>query len=262
MSRARFYAVNYLTQDQTTFDIDAGDENSLFPIENIQDPHTSTVFRSPNGVNTIEFIADVKSLLPVNAFFIKGHPISGLGLNTINIEASPTNNFTSPAFSINVNIKHEYNLGYYLFDEAQSYRFWKFEITSYGPYIELSNLYLGTETLTYENNTLDFGWDKTQEDTSKIKRNRYKQPFIDVINDVEMLGGSITNMHKAEYKSLHDLFNLTGRRNPFWFVLDNEGILIEDGQYILSGQFYFEKRPSMKNNNVRFDTDINMIEAI
>ncbi len=215
-----------------------GSVNAQFPLSNIQHDFTTKVFRS--NEDSVEILIDLQQSAPINSFAIVGSSVSGMGFGDISIYGSPTTNFTGST-EIEIDVNANLNFGFKLWESQGSFRYWKIVINNTGgDYVELSNLYLGVRTeLT---NGIDLNSFKySQVDNSKISTNNYGQKFIDKYNKTKVLNGQIKFLNKSEFDTLNNLYIQHGKSTPIWVIVDPEGKMATDGQFLFSGMFYFEK---------------------
>lgn len=225
--------------DDSDISMVVGTENAQFPLTNISHDFTTKVFRS--NENSIEILIDLKTTVEVNSFAVVGSSVTGLGFGDMTIQGSLSSNFTG-ATEVNVDVSAEHNFGYVLFTPDAPFRFWKITVSNTGgDYVEISNLFLGAKTEITTNNISMGSLSYTNSDNSKIVENKYGQKFIDEYNKIKMIKGNMEYVNKAELTEINNIFIQKGRSNPLWFILDKDSEIMTDGNYILSGYFYFEK---------------------
>ncbi len=236
MSNLTFLSDNRIKESSLSMLV--GTENSQFPLSNIKHDFTTKVFRS--NEDTIEILIDIQQSAAINSFSIVGSSVSGMGFGDISLYGSPTTNFTG-ATEIEIDVNANYNFGFKLWESAGSFRYWKLVINNTGgDYVELSNIYLGIRTeLT---NGIDLNSFKyTEVDNSQIKTNNYGHKFIDKYNKSKILSGQVKFLNKSEFDTLNNLYIQHGKSIPIWVIVDPDGVMATDGEYIFSGVFYFEK---------------------
>tara|TARA_Y100001936_G_C16091405_1_gene686520 strand:- start:3195 stop:3971 length:777 start_codon:yes stop_codon:yes gene_type:complete len=215
-----------------------GTENAQFPLENIQHDFTTKVFRS--NEDTVEILVDLKQSVAIDSFAVVGSSVTGLGFGDVSIYGSLSTNFTGST-EVSVDVSAEHNFGFKLWNAGGSFRYWKIVINNTGgDYVELSNLYLGIRTEV--TNGLDLNSFKySQVDNSKIKMNDYGQRFIDSFNKTKLLSGQIKFLNKQEFDTINNLYIQHGKSIPIWVIVDPDGVMASDGEYLFSGYFYFTK---------------------
>ena len=215
-----------------------GTANAQFPLTNIQHDFTTKVFRS--NEDTIEILVDLKQSVAIDSFAIVGSSVSGLGFGDVSLYGSLSTNFTG-ATEISVDINAEHNFGFKLWNAGGSFRYWKLVINNTGGnYVELSNLYLGVRTEI--SNGIDLNTFKySQQDNTKITTNAYGQRFIDTYNKSKSMSGQIKFLNKQEFDTINSLYIQHGKSIPIWVIVDPDGVMASDGEYLFSGYFYFSK---------------------
>ena len=255
-----FLANNKMTDDGTvTYSLSVGTENAQFPLTNMNDEHTTKVFRSTG--NSCTFVADTQSLSACDTFAIVGSGVEGLGITACSIYLSPTTDFTGVAENV-VELNSEYSFGYVRFTSS-AYRYMKVVITGGGSYCEVSNMYLGAAT-EFANNGIDRSSFKySTVDNSKILKNKYGQRFINQYNKIRRMECSIKTMNSAELTILHGIYKAHGTSKPIWFMADTEEDTITDADFIFSGYFFFTGRGTFKSRSgILFDSSFMLEEAV
>lgn len=254
MSKLTFLSDNRILE--ASFSMITGTENAQFPLTNIQHNFTTKTFRS--NENTVEILIDLKQTVSIDSFSIVGSSLSGLGVGDVSIYGSLSTNFDSST-EIEIDLNANHNFGFKLWDSVGAFRYWKIVINNTGgDYVELSNIYMGIRTEL--NNGIDQNSFKySLNDNSKITTNNYGQRYIDQYNKTKMLSGQIKFLNKSEFDTLNNLYIQHGRSNPIWMIVDPDGMMATDGEYLFSGYFFFEKDleyqssgPFLYNVNVLF----------
>lgn len=259
-NRFKFFSYNWIKQDATDLIIEDLKENPYFPLSNIKHDFSTKVFRTLDGISTVQFIVDIKATAPIDACLVKGSNIDGFGVTSILLEGSGTLDFATPAVSVNLELNHENNLGHAFFTESDC-RYWRFTLSNSGNYVELANVFLG-RGIYLQNNNIDYGWKYQNEDNSKIERNRYGQAFIDKANNIKSLQLKFNLLTKDELKILNEVFERHGKFEPVWIILDPDETIYEDME-LFAGQFYFKERPEYLNSGFSlYNVDFSLNEVI
>ncbi len=257
MSKMTFLSNNYT--DEADFSIISGGEEAQFPVENIQHPFTTKVFRSTSDVS--EILIDLHITTSIDSFAVVGSTIDGIGFTTATLYGSPTVDFTAST-PIEIDLSAEHNFGFKLFDVAV-FRFWKLELTNTAGFCEVSNIYIGKKTEISDNAISVDSFSYSQNDNSNISKNEYGQKFIDVRNTIMSLGGTVKYANSSEFETLNDIHVYHGKHTPIWFILDPDGTMSNNSQYLFSGYFHFAKDFNWKSSGPRlFDITIELEEAV
>lgn len=255
MSALTFLSDNRVLE--ATLSMITGTENAQFPLSNIKNDFTTKVFRS--NEDTIEILVDLLQTTAIDSFAIVGSSVNGLGLGDITIYGSLSTDFTG-ATAINIDIDANHNFGFKLFTPDASYRYWKIVVNNTGgSYVEISNFYLGIKT-QFTANGIDLTTFKyTDMDNSKTVTNRYGQRFIDQYNRIKSFEGQMKYVNGTEFNELNNLYIQHRRSIPIWVIIDPDGVMANDSQWIFSGYMYFDAdlqwrlvAPSLYNVTLRF----------
>lgn len=244
MGNAKFFSYNWLVQDFVEFTYDSDQVDPYFPLENIQLPFSTKVFRTMPGITSFQFVVDLKAFATIDTVLMKGHAINGFGINSVLVEGSGTLDFSTPAVSENVTLNNKHNFGSAFFNSA-SCRYWRFTVATGGNYVELSNIFLGKFT-QLEYNNIDYNWKYKSDDNSNIDANKYGQQYSDKLNRVKFIDAKFNFLTKDEFKTLEEVFEAHGKTIPFWFIVDPEGTIYDEPE-LFSGQFYFTDIPDITN---------------
>ncbi len=236
MSCLTFLSENLV--DDATLSIVTGVENAQFPLTNMQSPFTTKIFRSTG--NTVEVLIDNLVTQPVDSIAVVGHSVDGLGFTVMELRGSATTDFSGSTL-ITVDLNEENNFGFKFFTEA-SFRFWKITLTGNGSFAELSNIFLGKRTDFTQNAISIDSFSYQNEDNAKVRINRYGQRYIDKVNDLKVIKGSIKFLNQSEFDSLNDIFNRHGKTEPIWLITDSNGGSATDGEFLFSLYGYFSRR--------------------
>lgn len=244
--------------ENATLTMLTGDENLQFPLSNLKVPLTSKTFRVTGS--TVEFIIDTGSFLPVDTFMLVGDNIEGVGVNTVKIYGSPTLGFGAST-EIEIDISDENNFGFKQFTEV-NHRYWKVVLTG-SVYCELSNIFLG-KAVSFNTNAFQLGSFKyLDRENLDLKKNKYKNIFINTYNSQKSLVGNISVLNTTEYQTIREIFNDNRRSKPLWFILDPDDFLETDSKYIYSGFFYLNNDTQFSNTNSRiWSTVMSLSEVV
>jgi hypothetical protein len=261
MSCASFLSGNLVTAPGTT--LSASSEDALFyPVTNIQSAFTTKVWRSAEGVNAANVVFDFKTIDAVDYLAVTPSSIDGAGFSgLVTFEANQTSNFTSPAFTTTLEFNNDFQLGLKKLSADESYRFWRVSVSGTGNYVELSKIYIGKST-TLASNNIDFGWTIENRDTSRLKLNRYRQKFIDIIGNQTFLRANYKLLNIAEFETIMTVFDANGISKPLWFVVDESETIISD-QERFAGYFQFRRRPRVRNSSFGlYDLSVELEQAL
>ncbi len=267
MSRNITFFYDNLAQKDTTRFISASSENPFLPMTNIADFSTRKVFRTLTGVNSATFVIDLGAPLDVDSFLVCGDSINGLGFTSMQIDASPNNNFTTVGFTSSIDLFHDYNFGIKTFAQ-KNFRFWRVSVTTTGNAIEVSKIFIGLRTELNSNyfqpyKNLDLGWNFSIDDNFDREVNRYGSRFDDLKNTVGKLGGSLRGLTETDTITLADIAKYCGNSRPIWCMLDPNGLYINNSKKMYSGYFYIDKIFDFKNDVAKhFSCSIELSEVV
>lgn len=257
MSNLNFLSDNRLLEADLS--MITGTVNAQYPLNNIKHDFTTKVFRSNEDV--IEILIDLNSPTAIDAFAVVGSSVSGLGFGTMSLYGSITADFTG-ATEVSIDVSGNHNIGFKLWNSAGSFRYWKLVIDNTGgDYVEISNFYIGIKTeLT---NGIDIGSFKYAElDNSRTVKNKYGQRFIDTFNKIKTLEGQVKYLNKTEFDTLNNLYIQNGKSIPIWLIVDPDGVMATDGEFLFSGYFYFDKDLKYSSSGpCLYDVNLNFSEG-
>lgn len=258
MSFVKFFVNNGITTDDTV--LTASSEDAFFPASNLKNPFTTKVYRSVTGVTSANVVIDTLTSEEADSLLIKGSTIDGFGFNgDLTFEANGADVWTSPAFSTTITPNSEFNLAIQTLSPSQNYRFWRVSGTGTS-FFELSTIFIG-KFVQMTTNNIDFGWSYINRDISKISRNRYGQRFIDQINDSDEIKATFKLLNKTELDIILDVFDTVGRHTPFWFIVDEDEIIVNDKERFFNS-FYLTQRPEITNDSFGlYSLSFNIVEA-
>lgn len=248
-----FYSDNLLSEADLL-----GDENALFPLSNLKDARRTKVFRSLT--NQSQIIIDHGSVKAMDSIMVVDSPRTGFGVSSLTLELNSTNNWASPAFSIELEINQTHGIAFAEF-ETKNFRFARLVMTSNNSYCELSNLFIG-EKISFENGTgIDLGWSFKDKELSTIKENRYGQKFVDVITRQRELDFSIRSMNKDELDQVLQVYDSKGLTEPFFARIKAQDIVNDADRF--AGMFFLSSIPGITNRTFGlFDISFNLEEAM
>lgn len=253
MSNIKIYTTNYAVSAETT--ITADSENALFPISNLKDPRTTKVSRSQTATLANAYVFDLKLATEIDTVMLVPDNLRGFAAltGTVTIKANIIDGAwgTAPfvtTFDIDTDAQ-KFKVAFKTFD-AETYRFWQVSISNTQDFVELSKIML-SKAITFKENNIDFGWNFLQKDNSKFRRNKYGQRFVDKRNSQKVFRSLNFNlMTPEEMEELIDGFNLVGKSEPFWLIIDDTADVSNQKQRF-AGYFYFLSQvPSTQNDSV------------
>ena len=255
--------ITFLTDNKAigaTYTMLTGTENAQFPLTNIDKVFTTKVFRSNEASSVIQVAFD--SSQSIDTFAIVGNNLTGLGVDSVTVEGSPTTSF--PGTNIEtVDLSSDHNIGFKFLDNPGSFRYWKITLTGTS-YCEISNIYLGAKTEIATNiDTRSFRYE--MQDNQKVKRNNYGQEFIDEYNTTNSISGTLKLLDNDQHETLDNVYAEVGNSTPLWMIVDSAGVLSTDqsSKFLLSGYFRIQGKLSWKTPAYGlWDTSIKMREVV
>jgi len=225
--------------DQST--LSASTENANFPVENIQDPRRSKVFRSTSNSDNIVF--DFGETSDIDTFFIVPDKRNGFGISTISLQFNATNEWSSPAATESITFSTTHGVGFVEFAAVRSYRFCRMVLTSTLGYCEIANVFLG-QKLEIEK-SINFNWNYKDEELSTSKLNRYGQQFTDVILRRKVVNCAISYMSKDQLAAFFTAYDYCGESRPMFVKIGCAEM--SDDYRRFSGMYFFNDVPTVTN---------------
>jgi hypothetical protein len=256
MACLKFLSENFADTAQLT--LTTGTVNAQFPLSNLQNDSPSKKFRGVGSTVVIEI--DLLQTRDLDTIAFMASPTEELNIISASVKTSVTNDF-SLSVAYPMDLSSSENMGIVTIPEVSN-RYVELTLTS-SVYSELGKLFIG-KAFTLEQNGLSIdSFSYKREDQSTITRNRYGQAFIDQLNKVKFLGGSIEFANKEEQEDLDDMFIRHGESLPLWLIIDEDNEAMNDGQFKLSIYGYLTASPVWSASGGRhYNTTIEIRQAI
>jgi hypothetical protein len=133
--RTKFLSVNKIL----TATLTPNTENAQFPVENIQDPRTTKVFRTTG--TSLALVIDFGSAMAIDTIAFKASKTGSIGwTGNLTLEMNATDSWGAPSFTTAITPDLDFNIGYKTFS-TQTYRYARLTATG-SSYVELSNIFL------------------------------------------------------------------------------------------------------------------------
>lgn len=245
MSNLKFLSNNLVDSAVIT----ASTTNANYPVSNIQDDRRTKTFRSTSNSDNLVF--DLGGIEDVDHLAIAPNWQNGFGISTLTVEANNSDLWTSPPFSTTVTLDSTHGIGIKSITE-QSYRYWRFVLTSTLGYCEIANVFIGkaTDVLT---NGPSYGWSYRNNDLSVKRRNRYGQEFVDEIGqqkEINSLAFQVLNL--TEVDKIFELIDNVRTVKPFFVRFgDGSNTFINDEDRF-NGMYRLVNSPSIVNTSAGF----------
>jgi hypothetical protein len=226
--------------DTATFSMTTGTENAQFPLENLKNDSPSVKFRGVGSTSVI--VIDLLVTRDINYVAVAADPLESFQITSASFKTSATTNFSlSPSYSIDLSM--EQTIGFKNITEV-SHRYVELTLIGSGGFTELGKIFVGKAINIPLNSVSIDSFKYSIKDKSVIRQNKYSQKFIDVINQVKTLSGTIQYCTKDEQEELDDLFIRHGQAYPLWIILDENSEAMNEGKFKLTMYGYFETDPS------------------
>ena len=252
--RTKFLSVNKIL----TATLTPNTENAQFPVENIQDPRTTKVFRTTG--TSLALVIDFGTATAIDTIAFKASKTGSIGwTGNLTLEMNASDSWGAPSFSTTITPDLDFNIGYKTFS-TQTYRYAR--LTAAGSsYVELSNIFLGAY-VQLADNSIDYGWDHSFSDLTKGSFNRLGQGFFDENVKQMELSAKFNYLNVTEFETIQDMFSYHGISKPIWIVIDeNENIVSDKERFI--NQFTLRRSPSYNNSGYGlYGTSFNLIEVM
>lgn len=235
------FLANNLVEGAT---LTASTANAQFPVANIAEDFRTKVWRSTSNSDNVVF--DLGSSEPVDYLGIVDNWQSGFGVSTITVEANATDSWGSPSFSTTLTFDSTFGVGLKSITE-QSYRYWRFVLTSSLGYCELANIFIG-KAVDISTNGVDYNWSYSNRDLKKVSTSRYGQEFIDDSGQIKELNGlSMKVMDTTELDQFFAIFDERRTVKPFFIDFVDTNNVISNDSDRFSGMYKFRNEPEVTN---------------
>ena len=250
-----WYTYNFV--DSAT--ITATNEDSDFPVTNLQDHRRTKVFRSTTASSVITF--DLKSRESVDSIVITENPKFGFGFTgNITVEANATNEWSSPAFTATIDASDDINKTHgfaYKEFSAQEYRFWRLSFSG-SSYVEVSNIFIGSKW-SMTDNDIGLQWSYQDSDIVDVTENAIGQRFFTDRGKQKTIRGSINYMNATELDQFLQLYDHNRILKPF-YIRWCDGIVNDVDRF--SGFYFMANKPEIINSApALYNVSIELVEA-
>jgi hypothetical protein len=141
---------------------------------------------------------------------------NGFGFNSVTVEFNATSNFTSPAFSVVMDLSEVHSIALAEFTKI-NYRFCRVVMSSTLGYCELAKVYIGSKTVLSKG--IKFGWTLKEENLSNKTANRYGQLFIDLIATQKKINFSFSYLSKDDLAIINAILDEASEVSPLWIKI-------------------------------------------
>ena len=233
-------------------------EDAQYPASNIQHEFRTKVFRSTTNSDNVVF--DLGAIEDVDSIAIVDNWKNGFGISTLTIEANGTDSWGAPAFSTTLTFDSSFGIGIKEFT-TESYRFWRFVMTSTLGYCELSNVFIGTATEILTNG-IDYGYGWTSLDLAKKSETRYGQEYIDDIGTKKELSNlAFKVMNTTELDKIFEVYDDRRTVKPFYIKLGDDTNTIISNENRLNGIYKLKSSPRVVSKTIGlWDVTLNVEE--
>jgi len=213
--------------------------SAQYPVANLVDDRRSKVYRSTTNSDNI--VIDLGSAKAINAFSIV-HNGTSFGVTTVTLQLNSTNVWTSPAVTQVITLDTTHGIGYYIFNDNQTYRYARIVLTSSLGYCEVSKIFLG-QYASIGDLTFEYPIKYKQNNNSTVTKNRLGQRFIDLINTQKEISGSISTMTKEEVAPLLSMLDYCSFTLPIWMIFPQGNITTDNDR--INGYYYLKDDPTL-----------------
>lgn len=238
--------------------ISATSENLLFPLSNLKHPFRSKVFRSTSNSTSVVF--DLLETSEIDSIMVVPEKRNGFGVASITLELNATSDFSTPGFSVALEINTKHNLAKAFF-ALQEYRFARIVLTSTLGYCEVSKVFIG-KAIEFENGSgIDLGWKYQDKTLSTSKKNGYGQKFIDKRPRQKNISFALRALNQDELDQVFELYDGNGSTKPFFMFLGTADMINDPARF--SGMFFMENEPDILNRSFAlYDLGVQIEEAM
>jgi hypothetical protein len=258
MASLVFLSENYV--DESNFQLTTGTANAQFPLLNIKNESTVKKFRSIENNVVIRF--DLQQTRTINSIALTGDATQTLGLTSASVKLSLTNDF-SGFTAVNIPLNAQHGMGYYLWPTDMSYRYVEVTLTGQGTFCELSNIFIGERVELLQNSLGISSFNYSYKDNSSVSNNDYGQKFINIRNNIKVLGGGIDHCNRLEHEVIDDMLIRHQTHVPIWMIVDKDSEAMSEGNYKLAIYGYLTTLPKWSaSGGQHFNTDIAIQQAV
>lgn len=257
MSGISFLADNLY--DDADVILTTGAENAQFPLTNLKNDSPSVKFRSVGSTAVLEI--DLLVTRDIQYVAIAADPGAGFLISSASFKTSATNDFSLSTVH-NIDLSSQQTIGFKKIATV-GHRYVEITLNGSGGFAEIGKIFIG-EALNIPLNSLSIGSFKYgYKDQATIRRNKYGQKFINTLNKIKSLGGTIEFCTKDEQESIDDMLIEKGESYPIWMIVDEDSEAMNEGNFKLTIYGYVEGDLSWSAAGGQlYSTSINVVQAI
>ncbi len=238
MAGIKFLSENYT--DSASYSLTTGTADAQFPISNLTDDSPAVKFRSTGNTAVIEI--DLLQTRNIDSVAIAGDSTDTFGLTAASYKLSGSTDFSGSPVNV-ITLSPTESIGLSSITEV-SFRYVEITLTGTGSYAELGKVFVGKAINLTQNNISVGSFSYARTDRSNVSQNNHGQKFIDSLNKVKTLGGTIEHCTKDEQEELDDMFLFHGKSKPLWMLIDDASSAINSGQFKLTVYGYLPDIPA------------------
>ena len=194
-------------------------ENAQFPTSNINDDRRTKVFRSTSNSDNVVF--DLGSIEDIDSVCLSPNWRDGYGFISLTVEANGVDEWSSPAFTQVLTYDAKHGISITDFASTQTYRFWRFVMTSSLGYCELANVFIGRK-LDISTNGIVEGLGYRNTELVKKSTTEYGQEFYDLFGQRRELDNvRYESMNVTELTQFMTVYDEMLTTKPFWVRFTN-----------------------------------------
>lgn len=228
MSGIKFLSENYF--DSADLSMLTGTENAQFPLENLKNDSPSVKFRGIGSTSVI--LIDLLETRDIDFVAVCADPLESFRITSASFRTSTTVDFSLSPVNV-IALSNEQSIGYKEITEV-SHRYVELTIVGSGGFTELGKVFVGQAVRLPQNSISISSFSYSYNDRSNTRSNRYGQKFIDKLNQVKSLGGTIEYCTKDEQQALDDMLLRHGESYPLWMIIDSNSDALNEGNFKLT----------------------------
>lgn len=220
--------------------ITATSENFQYPLSNLRDERRTKVYRSTGNKVVITF--DFGIARDIDAILVVDNGNKTLGFISAKVELNMVDHWATPPASYNLNLDHKHGFGHANLPTTGRYRYARVTLENTGGYCELSKIFIGEAVKLGE---ISFSYPITyrQNNNATSQVNRLRQKFIDEVNTLKEIDGSINTLNKEELDPILEMIDRVSFTRPLWLYFPPNEFIKNNMR--LCGYYYLKDDPTL-----------------
>ncbi len=228
-----------------------------------------TTYTGAVAIHSFEAVLfDLGSAENINSFFIFFSPRRGIRFSDeaeIRLQANPTQDFSSPAVDVLLDIDEEFRTISHFFTTDQEFRYWRVKIIDKQNAsqtdvlsVELGLVFFGKSIELSRNVSRGFVY--KLRDTSVVRKNLFGNAYSDKRTKIQRLELSYNLMDDTDLRTFKKIYDRVGKTDSIVVAFDSQEVVFDKDLFLIYGKFTTQLAATNVNRNL-FDMPANIEET-